>query len=145
MSDQSGLSPFQALFESALQDYENQTGIPLANHPLAERLQDCQSVESVTALLQEQTRAFCKFRGNDRIMNSLKSVVSALSQVSATPALSQAVMVCRRQPIGCSASLTPTSQSFPPAHAINTGLGILLTVCASFSFLRAYFCDSEAS
>ena len=91
MSDEFGSSPFQALFESALQDYETQTGIPLANHPLAAQLQNCQSVESVTALLQEQAGAFSNFRENDKIMKLLKSVVSALSWVSATGTLGQAV------------------------------------------------------
>ena len=95
MSDQLGSSQFEALFESALQDYEKQTGIPLASHPLAEQLRNCQSVDSVTTLLQEQARAFSEFRGSDKIMESLESVVSALSRVSATAALGHAFgMVC---------------------------------------------------
>jgi hypothetical protein len=101
MSDQSGSLLFQALFESALQDYENQTGIPLASHPLAEQLQNCQSVDFVTTLLQEETQAFRKFRGRDKIIKSLKNVVSALSSVSAAASLGQAVgMVCPRPLIG---------------------------------------------
>jgi hypothetical protein len=108
MSDQSGSSHFQALLESALQDYENQTGIPLANHPLAEQLQNCQSVESVTTLLQEQARDFSKFRGSDKIFKSLNSVVSTLSRVSATATLGQAIgMVCPTLLMWCFASLTP--------------------------------------
>jgi len=112
MSDQSGSSPLQALFESALQDYEKQTGIPLANHhPLAEQLQNCQSIESVSALLQEQAQAFSTFQGSDKIFKSLKSVVSTLSKVSATATLGQAIgMVCPRPLMWCSAasgSLTP--------------------------------------
>lgn len=79
MSDRSGSSPFQAIFESALRDYEKQTGITLAHHPLAEQLQNCQSVESVTTLLQGQARAFSKFKGSDKIMKSLKSVVSVIA------------------------------------------------------------------
>jgi hypothetical protein len=102
MSDQSGSSHYQALFESALQDYEKQTGITLANHPLAEQLQNCQSVESVTTHLQEQARAFSKFKGSDKIMKSLKGVISAIA------ALGQDIsMVCHRLLIGYSTSLTP--------------------------------------
>jgi hypothetical protein len=89
MSDQPRVSHFQVLFESALQDYERQTGITLANHPLAERLQTCESAESVTALLQEQARALSEFRESDKIMRSLKNVVSILSKISATAALGQ--------------------------------------------------------
>jgi hypothetical protein len=104
MSDHSGPFPFYALFESALQGYEKQTGIPLANHPLAEQLQNCQSVESVTSLLQEQARALSGFRGSDKITKSLKGVVSTLSKVSATATLAIG-MVCPRPPILCFTSL----------------------------------------
>src|SRR6267154_2665681 len=101
MTDQPGVSHFQVLFESALQDYERQTGIKLANHPLAERLQTCQSAESVTALLQEQARAVSEFRESDKFTGSLKNVVSALSKISATAALGQDFgMVCPRPPVG---------------------------------------------
>jgi hypothetical protein len=53
MGDQLQCSRFRALFESALQDYQKQTGTLLADHPLAHQLQICESVESVTAVLQE--------------------------------------------------------------------------------------------
>ena len=112
MSDQSELSPFHSLFESSLHDYENQTGIPLAlalaNHPLAEQLQKCQSLESVTTLLQEQARAFSEFRESDKIMKSLTSLVSALSRVSATATLGHDIgMVCSRVFGWCFTSPTP--------------------------------------
>ena len=108
MSDQSESFPFQALFESALHDYEKQTGIPLANHPLAGQLQNCQSLESVTTLLQEQARAFSQFRESDKITKSLKTVVLALSRVSATATLGHDIgMVCSRLMTSRSTSLTP--------------------------------------
>ena len=98
MSNQSQSSRFRVLFESALLDYQNQTGTTLASHPLAEKLQNCDSVESVTAVLQEQTRAFTEFRGGDnRIMKSLKSVVSALYTLSASTALGEAIGLVRRK------------------------------------------------
>jgi hypothetical protein len=103
MSDQLASSRFEALFEEALREYEKQTGIPLAKHPLAEKFQSCQSVDSVTTLLQEQTRVFSDFRGSDKIMKSLKSLVSALSRVSAVAALGHTIgLVCSRLLIGCS-------------------------------------------
>ena len=95
MSDQLASSRFEALFEEALREYEKQTGIPLAKHPLAEQFQSCQSVESVTSLLQEQTQALSDFRGTDKIMKSLKSLVSVLSRVSAVAALGHNIgLVC---------------------------------------------------
>ena len=89
MSDQPGVYHFQVLFEYALRDYERQTGITLANHPLAEQLQTCQSADFVIALLQTQLLAFGEFRESDKIMGSLKNVVSVLSKISATAALGQ--------------------------------------------------------
>ena len=88
MSDQPGSSRFRDLFEYALKDYQNQTGISLAKHPLTERLENCDSVDSLTAILQEQAQAFHEFRGHDRIMKSLTSVVTILSKLfAATTAL----------------------------------------------------------
>jgi hypothetical protein len=96
MSDQSGPSQsrLQALFEAALQDYEKQTGIILAKHPLAEQLQECDSVESVTAVLREQTQAFSEFR-RDKIMKPLKNAVSVLHKLSATADLGQSIGLVR--------------------------------------------------
>ena len=83
-SDQSGPSRLHVLFEAALQDYEKQTGIVLAKHPLAEKLQNCGSVESVTAIFHEQTQAFSEFRGQDKVLKPLKNTVSVLHKLSAT-------------------------------------------------------------
>ena len=110
MSDQPGVSHFQVLFESALLDYQRQTGIALANHPLAEQLQTCHSAESITALLQEQLLAFGVIRESDKIMGSLKNVVSVLSKISATAALGQGIgTVCPKPPMGCSTDLNAYS------------------------------------
>ena len=62
MSDQSGSPLLRVLFEAALEDYKQQTGIELVEHPLAERLQDCDSVESVTAIIREQAQNCKEFR-----------------------------------------------------------------------------------
>jgi hypothetical protein len=66
-----------------MQDYEKKTGIVLAKHPLAEKLQNCNSVESVTAVFQEQTQAFSDFRGGDKVLKPLKTIVSVLHKLSA--------------------------------------------------------------
>jgi hypothetical protein len=117
MTDQSGL---QALFESALQAYENDTGISLAGHPLAAKLQNCTSTQDITALLRGQAQAFRYSQASYRIMNSIKTTVSILTQISDA------------------ASLT-----FSPAKAILTGLGILLDVCAVLQFICRYPCDIQ--
>jgi hypothetical protein len=61
------------LFSASLQEYEEQTGIALSEHPLAEQLQNSDSAESITAILQEQVPS--EFGVTDRISKSLNSVV----------------------------------------------------------------------
>ena len=78
-------SPFQTLFSAALQEYERQTGAGLLDHPLAKQLKRCDSVESITAILQEQARIFHGFRGDDgTLMKSLKCSVGILYSLSGT-------------------------------------------------------------
>ena len=104
MSDQS--SRLQVLFEAALQDYETQTGIALANHSLAEKLQNCDSVESVTAVLCEQTQAFSEFREKDKVLKPLKNAVSVLYKLSAAADFGQAIGLVRPEALTeCSMSL----------------------------------------
>jgi hypothetical protein len=95
MSDQSGSTRLRVLFEAALHDYEGQTGTALANHPLAEQLQNCDSVESITTVLREQTQAFSKFRGKDKVMKPLKNTLSILHKLSAVPEFGQAIGLVR--------------------------------------------------
>jgi hypothetical protein len=95
MSDQSGPSRSRVLFEAALQDYEKKTGISLAKHPLAERLQNCDSVESVNAVLREQTQTFSEFRGKDKVLEPLKTVLSILYKLSVPANFSQDIGLVR--------------------------------------------------
>ena len=95
MSHQSGSSHLQVLFETALKDYEKQTGIALDKHPLAEQLQSCGSVESVIAVLCEQTQAFSEFQGKDKILKPLKNAVSALYKLSAAADFGRSIGLVR--------------------------------------------------
>lgn len=87
MSNQSGSSHLRALFEAALESYKHQTGIDLAEHPLAERLQDGDTVESVTAILCEQAQDFQKFREKDKLLKPLKKFLTVLNNVSSAVSL----------------------------------------------------------
>jgi hypothetical protein len=93
MSDQPASSHLKVLFEATLQDYERQTGIALAKHPLAERLQECDSIESITAILHEQTQAFNDFRGKEKVIKLLKNAVSVLYKLSACAKLGEVIGV----------------------------------------------------
>jgi len=130
MDNQSQSSRFRALFNTALQDYQSQTCTTLSSHPLAEKLQDCNSAESVNAVLQEQARAFSDFRGGDgRIMKSLKTVVSVLYALSENSAIAEAIGLVRRKASNrCPKFLIHYSQAFPPANAIFAAFAILLAV-----------------
>lgn len=83
MSDQPESSRLRNLFDAALNDYEKKTGIALDKHPLAEEFQNCDSVESVTAVLSRQTQAFSEFRNKDKILNALKNTLTGLHKLSA--------------------------------------------------------------
>ena len=107
MGDQSASSQLQVLFEVALQDYEKQTGIALVRHPLADKLQNCDSVESVTAVLREQIQAFSEFRDKDKVLKPLKKAVSFLCKLSATVNFGRDIGLVRTHALtGCSMSLT---------------------------------------
>ena len=127
-------SHFQTLLEAALHDYEKQTGTKLAEHPLAHQLETCDSVESVTALLQRQAPSSNKFRGDDsKAMKSLKRGVDVLYMLSATTLLGEGVGVVRRTEAHLWVFLVHGAhflylQAFPPARAIFAGLAILLAV-----------------
>ncbi|KAF8466108.1 hypothetical protein DFH94DRAFT_686226 [Russula ochroleuca] len=116
MSQTSSSSSFQDLFNVALQDYENKTGIKLVDDPFAKKFEKCDSVDSITAVLQEQAQIFRKFRGDDgKLMKSLKASVDVLYTLSNTV-------------LGGGIGL-----AFPPANAIFAGIAILLAAVRDIS------------
>jgi len=130
MTDQSISSRLQTLFKFALEDYEIKTKISLANHPLAQKLENCHSVKSITTLLQDQARTFSEFQGRDTIMKSIKSTVSFLDKLSATTTLGDGIgLVCQKTLMMVFYVSDIVLQVLPPAKALHTGLGVLLAVC----------------
>ena len=97
MNDQPRSSQFGVLFESALQDYERQTGIVLAQDPLAKRLEDCYSVESVVGVLRERAPAFGGDSDGGRIVKALEGVVSVLHTLSNSAVLSEVTDTVRHK------------------------------------------------
>ena len=97
MAHQSESACFRALFEPALQAYERMTGVLLVQHPLAVKLQTCDSVEAITGLLQDQAQPFSHLQGSDKIMNSLKTTVSILSKLSSAASLPDAFGLVRHK------------------------------------------------
>jgi hypothetical protein len=95
MSQPSSSSSFQSLFNAALQDYAEQTGTRLDDHPFAKQLENCNSVCSISSVLQEHARRFHECRGEDgKIMKSLKCAVDVLYGLS-TSTLGEGIsLVC---------------------------------------------------
>jgi len=138
MSHQSRSSRSRGLFDAALQDYEKTTSITLAEHPIAEKFQNCHSVEPIITVLQDQAREFCDFPGSDRIMKSIENTASILTMLAATDALGDAIDIVRHKSfMGISTSdaccaVIPTSES-------RTNCPLHPTCCMRlFLFSRSY-------
>ncbi|KAI9432657.1 hypothetical protein H4582DRAFT_2061495 [Lactarius indigo] len=101
-------SILDAALSQALSRYKKKTGKQLLGHPLATRLQQCDSVDAILAILQDQAEAFQQFRAGDRrLMKWISPVVDVLYTFSAT--------------LGGASGL-----AFDPAGVIFTGIGVLL-------------------
>jgi hypothetical protein len=97
----SSSSTFRILFDAALQDYKDKAGNTLTDHPIAKQLETCESVSSITTILQEQARRFREFRENDgTLVKALNSSVDVLCAPSISSALNEAIgLVVRRKSI----------------------------------------------
>jgi hypothetical protein len=137
MDDQLGSTRFRALFESALQTYEKQTGITLAKHSLAIQLHSCRSLETITAFLKDQIPVSSDSEGVLRFMTSLKNIISILSTLSTSGAFDWAIGLVRQKKkplMAFSTSLTDGFwQTFSPENALHAGLAILLLVRVFFT------------
>lgn len=69
------------MYKLALDDYKHQTGIELAKHDLAERLQNCSSVDSIADIVRKQAQDFKKFQEKDKVFKSLKNVLTVLHKL----------------------------------------------------------------
>ena len=130
-------SNLQALFNVALQDYKDKTGNSLANHPFARQLQECDSVESISTILEEQARVFRDFRDHGKLINLLRRLAGILCSPFISTVLGEGIDLVVRSKCTRHRTLLligpAIPQPLPPAKAIFTGFAILLAVCLSFS------------
>jgi hypothetical protein len=89
MSQPSSSSSFESIFNAALEDYARHSGIQLdEHHPLVKQLENCNSVDSITSVIQEHARLFREFRGEDgKLTKSLRGVVQVLYTLSTSTVL----------------------------------------------------------
>lgn len=120
MTDRPRSDRFHVLLESALQECEKKSGVILVDKgdSLAIQLHLCHSIDDITTLLQDKTRAFSDFQHHDRILKSIKATVSVLSPVSAVTTIAedaglvrQKVMKTRLAFLIIFTDITPTCES----------------------------------
>ncbi|KAI9455694.1 hypothetical protein BJY52DRAFT_1279232 [Lactarius psammicola] len=100
----------------SLVDYNKQTGIDLASHPIADSLRSCGSTEDVLKLLEDKANKFKDFRdGNRGLINWLNPVVHVVHTLSTV--------------LGASIALVP----FEPAKAIFAGVDVLIAAASGVS------------
>jgi len=110
MADQSGSTRFQELFDSALRAYEKETGVTLANHRLAMELQHCDTIDGVTALLQDQAKYF---RKSEEITKSVETIVSILTPLSSAASLPDTIGLVRQKVLAATSLTVSYSHSRP--------------------------------
>jgi hypothetical protein len=101
---------FSAIFEIALVEYKNRTGIDLRTHSFALSLQNKNSPDDILRIFRNQADDFDTFRESDKLMAFLKPIVDVLFTLSET--ISEALDLVE----------------FSPAKAILAGIGLLLGV-----------------
>jgi hypothetical protein len=85
MMASSSSSNFQSIFDASLQSYNNKTKNKLLDHPLAARLQSCDSPNAALSVLQDLIQQFDQRRASDqRLKNWLNPTVNVLYKFSAT-------------------------------------------------------------
>jgi hypothetical protein len=76
-------SNFQFIFDAALADYLDQTGVDLTKDSFTEKLRKCRTADDVLELLQDKVNQFREYRnGNRKLINCLKPVVQVLHAFS---------------------------------------------------------------
>ena len=79
----SASSSFETIFNVALVKYTKQTGKDLRDHPLADKIDNCDSPDSILDIFQEQARGFDEFRNGDtKLFKWLRPVVNVLHALS---------------------------------------------------------------
>lgn len=83
---------FEILFDAVLVKYRKQTGEDLRGHPLAARINSCDSPDSILNIFQEQAQAFEESRRSDaRLFKWRIPIVNVLHALSTNAVLSDGV------------------------------------------------------
>ena len=92
MSSPTHTPDIQSLFEAALSRYEERVGTNLIKSELSSKLKTCNRAEDVIAVLQDQAKAFQKYRGDrGKTMMRLKQAVNVLYNLSTNTVVGQVI------------------------------------------------------
>jgi hypothetical protein len=95
MSHALSSSSFQSPPNAALRFYAAQTGTQLNDHSLYKELENCDSAELISSVLQEHAHGFPEFGEDGKIIKSLKSVVHVIYELSTITVLGDGInIVC---------------------------------------------------
>jgi hypothetical protein len=98
----------KTFFETALNEFEQRAGTNLAQHPIIDKLVNCESADSVIVVLQEQAQAFRDFRGDDgKLMMWTKRTVNVVYTLSTSGVLGEAIgLVCIQRSLNLTLAYT---------------------------------------
>jgi hypothetical protein len=131
-SSSSSSSNFQLIINNALDAYKKRTKNDLLAHPLASKLQTCNTPSAILTVLQQQIQGLDQSRSSDdRWTRWLDPTVNILFALSAT--LGEGVgLVCQTMSHNMNSSdiciLIFIRQVFSPAKVVFAGVGVLLSV-----------------
>jgi hypothetical protein len=133
----SSSSNFQLIINNALDTYRKRTKKDPLTHPLAAKLQACDTPAAILAILREQIHGLDQSqRGDERWSKWLDPTVNVLFAFSTTIGAGVSLVFRRACYLSEICVLTFILQVFSPASVIFTGIGVLLSVCPLFNYLR---------
>ena len=132
-------SNFEAIFNAALVEYTSQTGKDLRSHPLASKIDRCDSAQDILDIFLAQAKTFDEFRkGAPKLIKSLRPLVSGLYTLSISAALSAGISLVCPKNLLFSEYILPTSLLYRcfPLHPQSFLLSVSFYPCVSSLTLR---------
>jgi hypothetical protein len=125
----SSSSNFQPIFNAALEAYEKKTKCKLLTHPLASRLQSCESPTAILSVLQDLIQQFDRRRnGDERLSNWLNPTVNVLYVFSDFIGQGVGLVSLHLNVVPTISNEIVIFQVLSPANVVFSGIGILLSV-----------------
>lgn len=134
-------SSFQSTFRDALHAYKRRTREDLLLHPLATRLESCNSPDEILSVLQEQAQVIDRSWNGDKLSVWLGPTVGVLHSISSSLGEVVGLVIigaCSRR----MCSLPVVFQVSSPAKAIFVGISVLLSVRIFLDFCAQDNCHT---